>query len=59
MISFDWTFIFMILNITLLLGIIYLVFFLIVKLPKRKSNYEKRLEKVEKLLEEINNKLQK
>ncbi len=52
------TFIFQILNIALWIGIIYFVFNLFIKLPKRIKRNEEKIERTEKLVEEINKKLE-
>jgi len=51
------TFFFQLLNTALWIGIIYFIFNLAVKLPKRLKQSEEKIEKIEKVLEEINKKL--
>ncbi|WP_192929755.1 hypothetical protein [Alkaliphilus serpentinus] len=53
MVEVNWTMLIQILNMVLLVGIIYLAFFLIVKLPKN----IKSLKNLEKQIEEIKKKI--
>jgi len=55
--DFNLTFFFQLLNAALWVGIIYFIFNLAVKLPKRLKQSEEKIEKIEKVLEEINKKL--
>jgi len=51
------TFFFQLLNTAIWIGIIYFIFNLAVKLPKRLKRNEEKIERIEKVLEEINKKL--
>ncbi|WP_192929747.1 hypothetical protein [Alkaliphilus serpentinus] len=57
MVEFGWTMFFQVINILLMIGLIYFVFYLVVKLPRRIKDNNERLEKIEKQLEEINKKI--
>ncbi|MCC5909225.1 MAG: hypothetical protein JJT76_18470, partial [Clostridiaceae bacterium] len=56
-VEFSWTFIFSLLNIAVLVGVVYLIFKLVVKLPKWIKKREEKIDKIEKTLDEINKKL--
>ncbi|MDW7670487.1 MAG: hypothetical protein SCK57_03195 [Bacillota bacterium] len=56
-IALDLTFLFQLFNVALLIGIIYFVYTLAVKLPKRLKQNEDKLDRIEKELEDINRKL--
>jgi len=51
------TFFFQLLNTAIWIGIIYFIFNLAAKLPKRLKRNEEKIERIEKVLEEINKKL--
>jgi len=51
------TFFFQLLNTVIWIEIIYFIFNLAVKLPKRLKKSEEKIESIEKVLEEINKKL--
>lgn len=53
-----WTIIFQILNTVLIIGIIYLVFYLVFKLPKHMKAKEQKIDRIEKTMNEINKKLE-
>ena len=53
-IALDLTFLFQLFNVALLIGIIYFVYTLAVKLPKRLKQNEDKLDRIEKGLEDIN-----
>ena len=57
MVQLSWTVIFQIINSLLLIGIIYLFYFLIIKLPKRNKIYDERINKIEHLVGDINKKI--
>jgi len=54
---FNLTFFFQLLNTVIWIGIIYFIFNLAVKLPKRLKKSEEKIERIENILEEINKKL--
>ena len=56
-IALDLTLLFQLFNVALLIGIIYFVYTLAVKLPKRLKQNEDKLDRIEKGLEDINRKL--
>jgi len=51
------TIIVQLLNTALWIGIIYLIFNLVIKLPKRIKRDEEKIDRIENLLEEINKRL--
>ena len=53
-IALDLTLLFQLFNVALLIGIIYFVYTLAVKLPKRLKQNEDKLDRIEKGLEDIN-----
>lgn len=55
-IALDLTLLFQLFNVALLIGIIYFVYTLAVKLPKRLKQNEDKLDRIEKGLEDINRK---
>ncbi|SHK41733.1 hypothetical protein SAMN02745883_02005 [Caminicella sporogenes DSM 14501] len=54
MIKFDCTIFVQFLNTVLLIGIIYFIFYILIKLPRCIKRNEDRIERIEKLLEEDN-----
>ncbi|MEW9121427.1 MAG: hypothetical protein AB2421_01865 [Thermotaleaceae bacterium] len=54
---FNWTIIFQLLNTGLWIAIIYFVFKLAIKLPRRIKKSEEKIERMERMLEEICKKL--
>lgn len=57
MMDVGWTVFFQILNTLLWVGIIYFIFSLAIKLPKRIKINEEKIEKIEQLLDEIKKKI--
>ena len=55
-VELDWGFIFQILNILVLIGIIYAIYTFSVAIPRRFRMNEKRIEDIEKMIKEINQK---
>ena len=51
------TFLFQLVNTALWVGIIYLIYNLVVKLPKRLKQNEEKLDRIEKRLEDISREL--
>ncbi|AOY76802.1 hypothetical protein [Clostridium formicaceticum] len=58
-IEFSWTLLFQLFNTLVWVGIIYLIFYLVIKLPKRIKRHEEKIKRIESMLEEINKKLDK
>ncbi len=54
-----WTVVFQLMNTVLIIGIIYIVFYLIFMLPKQMKINAKKLEQMEVMLDKINEKLDK
>jgi len=54
---YSWTFAFQILNTLLYIGIIFFIYRLVVILPRRLKRNEERIEKIESMLEKIEDKL--
>ncbi|SDK00246.1 hypothetical protein [Natronincola ferrireducens] len=52
-VEFSWTLAFQLLNIAIWIGIIYLIFSLAVKLPKRIKKIEEKIERIESMIEKI------
>ncbi|TCO79342.1 hypothetical protein [Marinisporobacter balticus] len=53
----SWTITFQIMNTALIIGIIFFVFYLLVKLPKHMKEKEQKIDRIEKTMHEINKKL--
>ena len=53
----SWTLFFQFINITIIIGIVLAIFYIIIKLPKQLKKNEQRLEKIENTLNEINRKI--
>ncbi len=56
-VEIGWTFVFQIMNTIVLLGLIFGIFYLIFRLPRRIKENKERLDSMEKALKEINEKL--
>lgn len=52
-----WTVLFQIMNTVILIGLIYGIYYLIFRLPKKMKESKDRLDVIEKTLKEINEKL--
>lgn len=53
----SWTLFFQIMNTAIIGGIIFAIFYIVIKLPKRLKKNEERIERIEKALDEINRKI--
>ena len=53
----SWTIIFQLLNTVLWIGIIYIMYFFVFKLPKRIKITEEKIDKIESMIQRIENKL--
>ncbi len=52
-IELNWTFIWQLFNTILWIGVIYLIFKVVIKIPKRIKENEARIDKLEKEIEEM------
>lgn len=59
MLGTNFTIIFQLLNIAFVIGIIYVVFYLAVRLPRDLKERDAKLSNIERMLEEISKKIDK
>ena len=57
LVEYSWTMFFQLFSTVLWIGIIYLIYFLVFKLPRRIKRTEEKIEKIESMIEKIDNKL--
>lgn len=56
-VEISWTLVFQILNTGIIIGVVFAVFYLLVKIPKRIKEKAQEIDRMEKTLDEINRKL--